>query len=117
MAADSPASNASSTGLRRELGLWDLVLLNVVAIVGLRWWLTSAGGYGWAALPLWLLAFLCFFVPSGLAGIDLPARYPGGGGIYARAKHAFGDGPGVIFRRGRWGHKLVFFPPPLALPA
>src|SRR2546428_5085520 len=91
-ARESPAT----TGLRRELGLRDLVLLNVVAIVGLRWWTASAGGYGYAALPLWVLAFFCFFVPSGLAVIDLSTRHPEEGGIYLWTKKAFGDGHGFI---------------------
>ncbi len=104
------ASGGGPTGLRRELGLWDLVLLNVVAIVGLRWWLTSASGYGYAALPLWLLAFLCFFVPSGLAVIHLTSRYPEEGGIYAWTKHAFGDNHGFISGWCLWTNNLVYFP-------
>ena len=107
---DGQASGASSTGLRRELGLWDLVLLNVVAIVGLRWWLTSAGGYGYAALPLWVFAFLCFFVPSGLAVINLTTRYPEEGGIYAWTKHAFGDNHGFISGWCLWTNNLIYFP-------
>jgi len=99
-----------TTGLRRELGLWDLVLLNVVAIVGLRWWLTSAGGYGYAALPLWGLAFLCFFVPSGLAVIDLSTRHPEEGGIYLWTKKAFGDGHGFIAGWCLWTNNLAYFP-------
>src|SRR5262245_10920646 len=110
MAADGPASSASSTGLRRELGLWDLVLLNVVAIVGMRWLLFSAGGYGYAALPLWLLAFLCFFVPSGLAVLHLTTRYPEEGGIYAWTKHAFGDNHGFISGWCLWTNNLIYFP-------
>ncbi len=107
-----PAGQASSggTGLRRELGLWDLVLLNVVAITGLRWWLTSAGGYGYASLPLWVLAFFCFFVPSGLAVIDLTTRYPEEGGIYAWTKRAFGDDHGFISGWCLWTNNLIYFP-------
>jgi glutamate:GABA antiporter len=108
--AETNAPGDGTTGLRRELGLWDLVLLNVVAIVGLRWWLTSAGGYGYAALPLWLLAFLCFFVPSGLAVIDLTTRYPEEGGIYAWTKHAFGDNHGFISGWCLWTNNLIYFP-------
>jgi amino acid transporter len=108
----SPATGANdgAGGLRRELGLWDLVMLNVVAIVGLRWWLTSAGGYGWASLPLWVLAFICFFVPSGLAVIDLTTRYPEEGGIYAWTKRAFGDDHGFIAGWCLWTNNLVYFP-------
>ncbi|HEU4402443.1 MAG TPA: APC family permease [Candidatus Polarisedimenticolia bacterium] len=105
-----PSPTAPSTGLRRELGLWDLVLLNVVAITGLRWWLTSAGGYGYAALPLWGLAFLCFFLPSGLAVIDLTTRHPEEGGIYVWTKRAFGDGHGFIAGWCLWTNNLVYFP-------
>ncbi len=108
--SSSPSSVAPATGLRRELGLWDLVLLNVVAIVGLRWWLTSAGGYGYAALPLWGLAFVCFFVPSGLAVIDLSTRHPEEGGIYLWTKKAFGDGHGFIAGWCLWTNNLAYFP-------
>jgi amino acid transporter len=107
-----PAAQPSpgGPGLRRELGLWDLVLLNVVAITGLRWWLTSAGGYGYASLPLWLLAFFCFFVPSGLAVIELTTRYPEEGGIYAWTKRAFGDDHGFISGWCLWTNNLIYFP-------
>jgi amino acid transporter len=108
--APGPTAAAAAPRLRRELGLWDLVLLNIVAIVGLRWWLTSAGGYGWAALPLWVLAFLCFFVPSGLAVIDLTSRYPEEGGIYAWTKHAFGETHGFISGWCLWTNNLIYFP-------
>jgi amino acid transporter len=96
--------------LKRELRLWDLVLLNVVAITGLRWWLTSAGGYGWSALPLWGLAFVCFFVPSALAVIDLTSRYPDEGGIYVWTKRAFGDRHGFIAGWCLWTNNLIYFP-------
>jgi amino acid transporter len=108
--APSATGPLASTKLRRELGLWDLVLLNIVAIVGLRWWLTSAGGYGYAALPLWILAFVCFFVPSGLAVIELTTRYPEEGGIYAWTKHAFGETHGFISGWCLWTNNLIYFP-------
>ena len=98
------------SGLRRELRLWDLVLLNVVAITGLRWWLTSAREGAYASLPLWILAFLCFFVPSGLAVIDLGTRYPQEGGIYVWTKRAFGDGHGFIAGWCLWTNNLIYFP-------
>src|SRR6478672_1374965 len=104
------ASGEPAPRLRRELGLWDLVLLNIVAIVGLRWWLMAASAYGYAALPLWILAFLCFFVPSGLAVIDLTTRYPEEGGIYAWTKHAFGEKHGFISGWCLWTNNLIYFP-------
>jgi glutamate:GABA antiporter len=104
------AAAAAVGGLRRELRLWDLVLLNVVAITGLRWWLTAAGGYGWSALPLWVAANLLFFVPSALAVIDLTTRFPDQGGIYVWTKRAFGDLHGFICGWTYWTNNLVYFP-------
>ena len=105
-----PITVSPMSGLKRVLGLWDLVLLNVVAITGLRWWLTSASGYGYGALPLWLLALVAFFIPSGLAVIDLTTRYPEEGGIYAWTKRAFGDGHGFISGWCLWTNNLFYFP-------
>jgi amino acid transporter len=110
-AADpAPHSGEGGPALRREWGLKDLILLNVVAITGLRWWVTAAGGYGWAALPLWVLANLCFFVPSALAVIDLTTRYPEEGGIYVWTKRAFGDLHGFICGWCYWTNNLFYFP-------
>ncbi|MGH9798347.1 MAG: amino acid permease, partial [Candidatus Polarisedimenticolia bacterium] len=98
------------SGLRRELRLFDLVLLNIVAITGVRWWLTSAREYGYGSLALWALAFVCFFVPTGLAVIDQTTRYPEEGGIYVWTKRAFGDGHGFIAGWCLWTNNLIYFP-------
>lgn len=109
-AAPVPGNSGVTPALRRELRLWDLVLLNVVAITGLRWWLTASGGYGWSALPLWLLANVCFFLPSALAVIDLTTRYPEQGGIYVWTKRAFGDLHGFICGWTYWTNNIIYFP-------
>jgi glutamate:GABA antiporter len=66
--------------LKRALGLRDLVLFNLVAVIGLRW-LSTAAKAGPSALTLWLLAGLLFFVPQGLVVTELASRFPQEGGI------------------------------------
>ena len=74
--------NASPTNaLRRELGRWDLALLFVVAILNLNT-VSSIATSGPVALWLWLVALLCFFLPQGIAVIELSHRYPAEGGFY-----------------------------------
>ncbi|MEE9464578.1 MAG: APC family permease [Candidatus Neomarinimicrobiota bacterium] len=97
------------TGLKRVLGLTDLVLFNVVAIVGLRWLLTAART-GPSATVLWILALLLFFIPQGLAVIELTTRYPREGGIYAWAKAAFGPTHGYIAGWCYWVNNLIYYP-------
>lgn len=46
-------------GLPRAMGLRDVVLFNIDAIVGLRW-ITTAGKIGPFALVLWLVALVGF---------------------------------------------------------
>ncbi len=52
--------------LPKSLGLMDLILFNVVAIVGLRW-ITTAAATGTSSIALWILAFVLFCLPTGLA--------------------------------------------------
>ncbi|MFQ5744054.1 MAG: APC family permease [Acidobacteriota bacterium] len=103
------AASRSEPGLHRALRLSDVVLLNVVAIVGLRW-LSTAAQMGPASLVLWILALLVFFVPSGLAVMELSTRIPGEGGVYLWAKEAFGDGHGFLAGWTYWVNNLVYFP-------
>ncbi|MDI3310617.1 MAG: hypothetical protein QJR05_04230 [Thermoanaerobacterium sp.] len=48
----------------------DIVLMNVVAIIGLRW-LPLAAKYGASSVMLWILASILFFIPQGLAVAEL----------------------------------------------
>ena len=80
----------STTTLNRALGLRDLVLFNLVAVVGLRW-LATAAKSGPSALALWVLAAVFFFVPQGLVVTELSSRFPHEGGIYQWTKRALGE--------------------------
>lgn len=62
--------------LKRSLKLWDIVLLNVTAIVGLRWISLAAVG-GNTSIVLWIVALMLFFVPQAFAVIELTTRLPG----------------------------------------
>lgn len=95
--------------MRRELGLRDLVLFNIAAVLGIRW-LAAAAHTGPGSLTLWLLAALFFFVPSALAVARLSARFPEEGGIYVWARHAFGGWHGFLCGWCYWLSNLFYFP-------
>jgi glutamate:GABA antiporter len=95
--------------LKRVLTLRDLVLFNLVAVIGLRWLATSAKA-GPAALVLWALAALLFFVPQGLAVVELSRRYPEEGGIYAWTKRALGEGHGFLCGWCYWICNVMYYP-------
>jgi len=95
--------------LPRALGLRDMVLFNIVAVLSLRWFATAAAA-GPSSISLWLLAALFFFIPQGLAVSDLAARYPEEGGIYAWTKRAFGEGHGFLCGWCYWVNNILYYP-------
>src|ERR1043166_2579662 len=76
--------------LKKELGLFDLVLTQIVFVVGTIW-------VGWAAklgdhqMVFWLLAILTFYLPLAGVVIFLNRLMPLEGGVYQWAKLAFND--------------------------
>jgi glutamate:GABA antiporter len=104
-----PTAEAAHPVLPRALGLRDMVLFNIVAVVSLRWFATAAAA-GPSSITLWVLAALFFFVPQGLAVSDLAARYPDEGGIYAWTKRAFGEGHGFMCGWCYWVNNILYYP-------
>ncbi len=82
-------SDVEST-LRKELGLRDLVLFNIAAIVSPRW-IAVAAHIGPGTLILWLLAAALFLVPSAFVIANLGRRFPQEGGLYIWTREAFGE--------------------------
>ena len=103
--SDTPASPA----LRRELGLWDLVLFNIAAVIGVRW-LAAAAHTGSGSITLWVLAAALFFVPSALSVAALSRRFPEEGGIYVWTRRGFGDWHGFLCGWCYWLSNLFYFP-------
>jgi amino acid transporter len=95
--------------LPRALGLRDLVLFNLVAVVGLRW-LATAGKAGPSALVLWILAALFFFIPQGLVVTELSSRFPQEGGIYQWTKRALGEKHGYLCGWCYWICNVLYYP-------
>src|SRR5574338_1459683 len=108
---DSATSSAPSQAheLKRVLRLGDLVLFNVVAVLGLRWVATSAKA-GPSAIVLWLLAAMLFFVPQGIAVITLSSRFPDEGGVYAWTRRAYGEWNGFLCGWCYWINNVLYYP-------
>ena len=95
--------------LKRVLRLGDLVLFNVVAVLGLRWVATSAKA-GPSSIVLWLLAAALFFVPQGIAVITLSSRFPDEGGVYAWTRRTYGEWNGFLCGWCYWINNVLYYP-------
>ncbi|MEO6655894.1 MAG: hypothetical protein ABIO36_07390, partial [Pyrinomonadaceae bacterium] len=70
-----------SSGFKKELGLTDLVLTQILFIVGLGW-VGVAGKQGPSHIVLWLTAIALFYIPSSFVVIYLNRSMPLEGGVY-----------------------------------
>lgn len=102
-------SSEAAPELKRALTLRDLVLFNLVAVVGIPWAATAAKA-GAGSLTLWVLAALLFFIPQGLAVIQLSSSFPEEGGIYAWTKREFGEGHGFLCGWCYWINNVLYYP-------
>jgi amino acid transporter len=93
----------------RAMRLRDVVLMNVVAVVGLRW-IARGARTGPASVTLWVLAWIAFFVPLAMAVARLAARYPDQGGVYVWVRRACGPAHGFICGWCLWVNNLFYFP-------
>src|SRR6267143_508421 len=81
---------ARSTTLKKELGLRDLVLTQVVFVVGTVW-VGFAAKLGNSQMAFWLIAIVTFYLPLAAVVIYLNRLAPLEGGHYQWAKVAFDD--------------------------
>jgi hypothetical protein len=74
----STAVPIDARGLRRDLGLADLVWFNIAIVLGIQGIAMSAH-IGPVALLLHMLAAVCFFVPMVYVVASLSKQFPGEG--------------------------------------
>ena len=114
--AAETAVQSHSTGLRRELGLLDLILAQILLVIVPDFFGTAVKA-GPAHVVLWLSAMVLFFIPLALIVAHLNRLMPFEGGLYEWARLAFNDRNRIsrrmesmalhhaLCRRDRTGHR------------
>jgi glutamate:GABA antiporter len=90
-----------STELRKELGLFDLVLAQILIIIVPEFFGTAVKA-GSSHVVLWLLAIVLFFIPHALVVAHLNRLMPLEGGLYEWARLAFSDRAGFLVAWNIW---------------
>ena len=91
--------------LKRPMGLRDLVLAQILTVVGSSW-VGIAAGVGAAQFGVWLLAFAFFYAPMAVAVYHLNRAMPLEGGLYVWARRSFGDEVGFMTAWNIWAYAL-----------
>ena len=96
LAAESDASErTSSHGLKRDLGLRDLVPMQILLVVGITW-AGIAAKQGGSHIWFWLAAILTLFVPLAAVVGWCATVWPLEGGVYQWTKFALGPFAGFM---------------------
>ena len=96
-----------SSALRKELGLRDIVLAQLLIII-VADYMGTAVKAGSSHVVFWILAIATFFVPQALVVMHLNRRLPIEGGLYEWARLAFGDRVGFIVAWNLWLYALIY---------
>ena len=86
-------------GLKRELKLRDLVMMQVVLVFSLSW-TGFAAKQGSTHVVLWLIAVFAFYVPLAMAVMKLSRAIPEEGGVYQWVKRGLSPSAGYM---AGWG--------------
>lgn len=106
LATEEARVEAHSAALRKELGVADLVLTQILFIVGLSW-IGVAGKLGPSHVVLWLLAIALFYLPSAAVVMYLARLMPLEGGLYQWAKLGFNETIGFLLAWNLWLYVIV----------
>jgi amino acid transporter len=90
-----------SAVFKKELGLTDLALTQILFIVGLPW-IGVAAKQGPSHVVLWLLAIVLFYFPSAVVVTYLNRIMPLEGGLYQWAKLGFNETFGFLVAWNLW---------------
>ena len=103
--SDSAAPQATQPGLRRSLSLFDLVLSQILFVVG-SGWVGFAALLGRAQAVYWITAMTVFYLPMAASVLYLNRAMPLEGGLYSWARIAFGDFAGFLVAWNIWVYSL-----------
>ncbi len=94
---------------KRVLSVFQLVMINVIAIDSLRNLPTNAGT-GLHIIFYYLIGAVFFLFPCIYVTAELAGRYPKTGGSYVWAREAFGDRWGFFSIWMQWIYNVIWYP-------
>jgi len=103
--SDPSIVRVEQSGLRKEMGLLDLVLAQVLCVVGSSW-VGIAAKLGRAHVAYWLGSMALFYLPLAAVVIYLNRMMPLEGGLYQWAKAGFGKRAGFLTAWNLWVYAI-----------
>ena len=99
-------ASVQQAGLRKELGLADLVMAQVLCVVGSTW-VGIAAKLGREHVAYWLGGMVLYYIPLAVVVIYLNRMMPLEGGLYQWAKAGFGEMAGFLTAWNLWVYAVI----------
>ena len=96
-----------SAALRKELGLLDLVLAQILVVV-VADYMGTAVKAGAAHVVFWIVGIVFFFLPLALVVIHMNLLIPLEGGLYEWTRIAFNDQLGFLVAWNLWMYAILY---------
>lgn len=115
--ANSSAPQAPTIKKAAKMGVFTLVVMNIVAVVSLRG-LPAEAEYGISSAFYYLFAALVFLIPVSLVAAELAALFPyQQGGMFRWIGEAFGEKLGFLGIWLQWIESTIWYPTVLTFGA
>lgn len=95
-----------SAAFKKQLGLTDVVMQQIVYVVGLIW-VGAAAKLGHSHVVFWLAAMALFYLPQAAVVIHLSRAMPLEGGLYQWTKASLGEATGFMLAWNLWMYGVV----------
>ena len=105
-ASEAARIEERSAAFKKQLGLTDLVLQQIVYVVGIVW-VGAAAKLGHSHVVFWLAAMVLFYLPQAAVVIHLSRAVPLEGGLYQWTKLGFGEGAAFMVAWNLWMYAVV----------
>ena len=117
MAKNTTPASAPALKPAAKLGVFTLMIMNIVAVVSLRG-LPAEAEYGMSSAFYYLFAALVFLIPVSLVAAELAAMFPyQQGGMFRWIGEAFGSKAGFLGIWLQWIESTIWFPTVLTFGA
>lgn len=117
MAQTTPQGKSGTAKQAVKMGVFTLIIMNIVAVVSLRG-LPAEAEYGVSSAFYYLLAAVVFLIPVSLVAAELAAMFPyQQGGMFRWIGEAFGSKTGFLGIWLQWIESTIWYPTVLTFGA
>ncbi|MDE6555819.1 MAG: amino acid permease [Duncaniella sp.] len=115
--ANSTSPTTSPVKKAAKMGVFTLIIMNIVAVVSLRG-LPAEAEYGVSSAFYYIFAAIVFLIPVSLVAAELAAMFPyQQGGMFRWVGEAYGDKAGFLGIWLQWAESTIWYPTVLTFGA